>query len=577
MATPGVTNVPPPKWAVFGFSNISSLLAKTDRTFWLYAAAFTAGALYCSSRLYEGYRSTFYGTYETILKCRALLVQAKEVRAGGGDGLSLLKECYTLLKSVRDCMSKNEPLADLAVLYVKTDPKISFRLIQKLPFPRLFETVKKMEQEHPNLGYAPFYEQAFEAHTTENKACTLENIKLSLEFATIFHRLKRGDLEGQAFMDAKRVFAQMRFRVNKIEALCALAQSAQERNCSEAAKHYAQEAQKLCTSDLEPQDLISARMLLAETYFALKDDPNTSKSLDKLSTLSQTTSIMPVIIPLVTLIDKLEKNPDTHAWFTFGQRQLSKADFFDQKFEAPSSQDLTIEDLLTKTKAVQLLEDPEQAKEAWNTTYTTIANFSESSGGFEIDSKFDNLEKLAGLCQELPGDVQRTTMHALEGLYDRWPTLGVLKNKSKIGRQVLHLYNSLKLEKEAKAFFAKYLADLKPGEVTETIFRLTDAVNDGFTLEQNKALLDAAEALIPKTQPIQDLQIKEMAHKYLLVGNWQKTVDYLKLSINRRATHHFTVAAIAAAALAVWCVSPIVGCVSLGSLCVVEQLYRRFR
>jgi tetratricopeptide (TPR) repeat protein len=549
MATTPVAGSVPIRQTIF---DPSFLLPKIGKLFWV---CVTGGILFSLSRFVKSYQYTFnpqslWNDDYKLIQCQALLA---EVRTGLKESITdrklmpathpqfqpLLDECHARLTSIKDSHEKHKVLLALALMFAKIKPSRALQLAQAFSTHELLKVASAI---HPEVAKfdSEFkwdqFEERFVEFTRQENAGTPANIDLVLEFATIFHNLKKGERVAEALDYAYTLMLKMKTTSDSVQAYCKMAISAQAVEERVTANDWIGKACDLWNDQEKQVNFPEIQMLLAETLFSMKKYPEMDNALKAILDHKQHVAILPPVAErFVQLIKKILGHPgansDAVIWLT--KTKLLPTIFLSEGLTPENSAKV-----LSSIAQIYRLVKNENARNAFKEALGEVNKLPGDS-----PDKFERLMEITCL------DNRFQTVPLLEKCYLEGA------DKVKMGWSILCLYTSLEMKQETVDFLNTYVKDITNDTTKDVVKKINDLTrfvgDEGLMPELKESLIISAKRLLTDVPSNQHMQATAyIAKAYLQMGNWQKSLELLTSPdyCRRQGRWHFFVASLAATA-----------------------------
>ena len=550
----------------------TSLFDRIDWVFGFYVGFLIAGASYCLYHLYQAYQlkhHTAFGLDDRfkLIKCQALLTEAKEKEKKGENAQPLLQECESLLALVKGNLpsdNKEQVVLQLALYLAKNDPTRSYQMAQQLTSSHdLFKAAETIKKNHPRFDPTllnDLFTQAFVAMNQEEQTSRFKNSYLGfvrlLDFAKAFHAVNNHASVSICIRKALDFANASETPSNRIDSLCQIVK------CYHAIEDYSnrnsslESAERLFLekkAELSIVDQIHTRLGLARTFFFVEMFEKMDQELEVITQLIQALDPLisiKLLYSLAALVAQMKTAPSSFKSASMDVliTRAVEALRTPQSGELKASSEL-IDNCLNLASVYEFLGRTAEGQPTLELAFREIKSLPEASKE-ESESKVDAILKLLDYYQD--PTVAKEPLAILKGFYDRASAdIGSHWKKDTLGRRILVLYKKMGLTTEADVFFQKYLADLKKME-KDPFKKISRLVNSeihfnrvhllGLLPDQRKKILEAAEALLPQLNSIDyKLSLATIMKGYALVDQ-QKSFQLLEIYENQEARSHFITA-----------------------------------
>ncbi len=575
----------------------TSLFGRINWVFGLYMGYLTAGASYCLYNVYKAYQlkchiSSGLDNQFKLAKCKVLFKEVQE--KNNGEGVQpLLQECESLLGSITDntcSLDKKELLLGLALYYAKNkNPERSYQITEQLSASNdLLNIAGNILQNNLDFATAKLnalFTRAYEANNQENqrlispfKTPSMEIPRLLL-LARAFHLLKNSELKNDCITKAVGLMKTLESDSEQIVALSRIVQCYQDIEEPGQIGSFIGSAQKLLIRNRAGVDLLQPRLVLAYILFSIGKFEKMDQELEEVVKLFEKEDPKTTVKELYSFakfIKKIANNQKAESNFknfaveplintalqALARPESSTSEFEDRLYLSPEALykiDVNrIEVYLSIASIYQeeLLNNPDAKQQLIRYAFQEIQRLPESTEK-ELDSKRDLLTRLTYFCkQDL--ETAEKIMQILKGWYDQrtlpTSTSSTRWNKPEFGREILMLYYKIGLTKESQPFFKKYLSYIKDQKNEKAFIKISQLVtcaklNGG---EQTKALLEAAESLLPQlTSPNEYKSALSILIEGYLQVDRQKSLKLLESYEDQQANSYLMTASITAVAMGV--------------------------
>jgi tetratricopeptide (TPR) repeat protein len=327
MTTSCLSTLPAPSLFSFSPEASTSLTGKINVLFGSTVACCAAGLAYVLYNFYHAYQFSMHTSFglddhSKLIKCKALLSEADkkvfgpkktgEKATGLKDVLHLLQQCETMLDSLPDNFQsdKEKLLHDLVIQYAREKPEHAYSIAQHLtssgPLLAAAEWIRKSHSNKGNLN--SLYEKAYQAREREQKGVdkslspdcksqgidqdierllksakamhTSGNINFSLKLATGFHTVGNSQRAKECFEKAQQLALTIEIPLEQMRALCEISYYLHQTQDNSSAKSSIDSATKLLCA-IQEQDLIEARVVLADAHYWVKNFEKMYQELQK--------------------------------------------------------------------------------------------------------------------------------------------------------------------------------------------------------------------------------------------------------------------------------------------------------
>jgi hypothetical protein len=568
-------------FSAFSPANSSPLTGKMNVLFGLAVAYCAAGAAYVLYNFYQAYQFSTHSSFGLseklkLIKCEALLLKAAEKKASE-DVQPLLQQCEALLDSIIIDRSHSDPLTDavdcfrihdkerllvkLAQYYAERDPARAWSIAEHLTSSdNIFDVAESIRKHHPTWKLVPLYQLADEAREKEaisialtgsTTVNTMDDIAWSLKLAKIYFGKELIHRASVHLEKAQNLALTIENPLDQLIAHCSIAEL-----CTEVQTQINRNSSIAAAKELIPkmpiEDLVQARLILAETYLQYKKFNDMDQELSNVVKLLQEEPATHK--DLVTYVRFIKKNQE-HFVSSFRDSQIK--DLIDQVLNYTSK-------LVGKNKVEaylnlsslyleELAEYPASKEDLRSEVASLIGAMPESSET-EISSKIDSWCRHIYFYKQDP-DGAHSIIYTLERLYEQCPLKTASQenwSRAQLGQRIVALYEQMGLADEP--FFQRYLLDIVLQRDKDTSCKVTELSMTGFpsiySKQQNKSKLVAAESLLPQLSNREwSTAQAEIAKGYLRVDP-QKSLDILADLENDQAKSCLIKAAVTGVGLA---------------------------
>ncbi len=451
---------------------------------------------------------------------------------------------------------------ELIQIYAKIDLNHADELAQRLTsHDDVFEAAQLIQKTKPDFDHQKLllhFGKSLQLLTAEagkerKFAIPFLDVNSSLDLAKAFHRLKDEKSKTIALGLALIFKQKCNGSLSQIRALCEIAKVCHKIGNQDHYTRSVEEAKKLCSDVLSKSDLVHAHLTFAHLFLSTHEYAKMDEELKEIQEAFQAADSYvraEKCGELVVIMNKIQTTETVSSEFkNFSVEPLIKA----VSDSLPSALSATTADRRAKAYldvagAYSELGKDNEAKQTLRLALDQIKTLPENTEE-EIKTKDDLLRK-ATVFYKKHSDEVCETLQLLNNLYDKIPSFESLK-KETIALTIIHTYNEMGRKHESMLFFNKYLSD-KKNQKKEVESQIIYLMSDYpcFLPEQRKALLEAAEALLPKVSSSTYADMtSRIAEGYLKVDR-QKSLELLKKYETTmkmtRATHHFALAAFSA-------------------------------
>lgn len=491
------------------------------------------GVTYCGYELYRVYQVTYLipssllNSDLRLIKCRAKLDEFQQDRS---TTTRALDECKALLKSVAQASSLEKPgiLKDLVKHYAfirSLDRAYEFAM-QMTSADDLLESALLIHKEAPKFIPAKLATLLDKAYNMPDlKAQFYQKFALACasldEYGRMLQAFELVNNALSASTDPSQNLPKITFRSEQAECY-------QKFNEKDVAKTNLEAAQNLCTDDMPPADLIQAHLTLAKAFCSVgnyKEMFNELRHVLQKSSKNQDILLWTGCLPgLAAFVKKLKTDAATASLPTVEQFPLKR--FIEQAFDC-------VQKAPKET-------DPSLIAQA----YLNIAD------AYQKLDEHDLVQQAAALAFEATKKVNQETSKKF--------LLKTLCIFYKENAEILELLKALDPSDKAidfDTFFLKLRTDFHINKMTayDRINSLTTP--NSFTPEQTKELLESAEGLLPRVEPLyRALATAYIARGYLPVDrkkSYQLLDDHEKWVAGGLFNRHLIKAVATAAAVGI--------------------------
>lgn len=536
-----------------------------DKIRYIFNFCIAAGA---SSSLYNLYQCYQFSLHPALhlgsnlkpiqSEMRLREIQEKLQKEDSGNVSALLTECEILLPDLNSSQKQQKILLNLVQLCVKKDVGAAYNLAKKLrSFRNLFKAAKAIKEANKDLSFK-LYQQAFEMLKNYNELSPKDKSKFLLAFARAFHSLNFADKKEEALALAIASAKQQEKGVARAKSYLAIAKTWKKVGDQKKCKEFLSQAQKIF-KETGYSNVCQTSLRLASAFYDCKMYQEALKEFNQLYNF-RCYELDEKIINLLLfaqLAEKILSNDKIQKEFSYDAKN-----FIDLRFDQVkqfSNNSNKFRGYLKIACVYQNLKQQEKAEQALNFALDILETKNSD------DLLQEDLIKFTNELEKTSTETTNRLFQLLRNWYDQDPSL----DKDEVAIAILNLCNKNQMQQKSDEFFEEYFEDLKKQEadLSHKINHLTRAArlsskqkpNQGFSQEQHKRMLKAAEDLISKIPTSNYAKmVATIAEEYLNV-DLQKCRELFNQYGRHRAFEHLRIAAITAIATGTAYISPRAG------------------